>query len=68
MEKWSIGKKTPNGRLSGMSTNMEAKGEVIKIDQEGSVRGVRISTVSSRQFRNEVCEGGMIKGDRFGQV
>lgn len=48
MEKWSIEKKTTNGRLSGMSTNMEAKGEVIRIDQEGSVRGVRISTVSSK--------------------
>lgn len=48
MEKWSIEKKTTNGRLSGMSTNMEAKGEVIRIDQEDSVRGVRISTVSSK--------------------
>ena len=48
MERCSIEKKTTNGRLSGMSTNMEAKGEVIKIDQEGSVRGVRISTISSK--------------------
>lgn len=40
-----------------MCTNMEARREVIKVDQEGSMRGIRISTISLKTVQERSLRG-----------